>query len=314
MKLKLLLHNDDRTSFSHDHIQSLLSKYFDLVIWQPGIHYSRDHILVVDSFKLRRLPRITWYQQYTARGYRMIVDNMWEIASFVAERFPDDISRSHVMQNTNWFWYNESLQYITQGLHTYTPSKTYEKLAFMPMRVERSHRREMVIRLSSVLDQLIWSFNVHGRQLPGDLELDHENYQRHFNPAWYDHTHFSIVAESQVNNPEMFVTEKTFKPMAFWHPFVIMGQQGLLNYLHTQGFETFDNLFDESYDQEPDWMIRLQKVIDTIKNYTPAPYDKLTQQKLAHNHNLFFDQAVVHDRFVKEIIEPIIHYAESHPV
>ena len=311
MKLKLLLHNDDRNSFSHEHVQSLLNKYFDIVIWQPNTHYDRDHILVVDSFKLKRTPPNFWYQQYLARRYRVIVDNMWEIASFVAERFPDDVSTCHVMQNTNWFWYNESLQYTVQGLNTYVPDKTYEKLAFMPMRVDRGHRRELTIRLSGLLDQMIWSYNAYGRQLPGDLDPAHRNYQRHFNPAWYDHTHFSIVAESQVNNPEMFVTEKTFKPMAFWHPFVIMGQQGLLNYLHTQGFETFDNLFDESYDQEPDWMDRLKAVVDTIKNYISEPYDKLTQQKIAHNHNRFFDQALVHDRFVKEIIEPIIHYAES---
>lgn len=311
MRLKLLLHNDDRHSFSHEHIKSLLSKYFDIVIWQPKTHYDRDHILVVDSFKLKRNPPNFWYQQYLSRGYCVIVDNMWEIASFVAERFPDDVSTCHVMQNTNWFWYNESLQYTAQGLNTYHPAKTYQKIAFMSMRVDRGHRRELVVRLSGSLDQMIWSFNSHGRQLPGDLPMDHPNYQRHFNPAWYDQTHFSIVAESQVDNPEMFVTEKTFKPMAFHHPFVVVAQAGLLDYLHTQGFETFENLFDESYDQIDNYLTRIEAVVKTIKNYTLIPYDKLTQQKIAHNHNRFFNQAVVHDRFVKEIVEPIIHYAES---
>ena len=312
MKPKLLLHNDDRHSFSHDHIQSVLRDYFDIVIWQPGVHYSRDHVLVVDSFKLKRSPPNFWYQQYQQRGYKIVVDNMWEIASFVAERFPDDVSGCHVMQNTNWFWYNESIQYMAQGLSTYQPLKTWQRLAFMPMRVDRGHRRELAVRLSGMLDQMIWSFNAHGRQLPGDLDPDHENYQRHFNPAWYDHTHFSIVAESQTDNPEMFVTEKTFKPMAFRHPFVVVAQAGVLDYLHTQGFETFDNLFDESYDTIPNTLERIQAVVHTIKNYKPEPYDKLTYQKINHNHHHFFDQALVRDRFVKEIVEPIIHYAESH--
>ncbi len=99
--------------------------------------------------------------------------------------------------------------------------------------------------------------------------------------------------------------------MAFCHPFVVVAQSGLLDYLHTQGFETFENLFDESYDTITDWMTRLQAVVNTIKNYTCQPYDKLTQQKIAHNHRRFFDQTLVQDRFIKEIIEPIIHYAES---
>ena len=311
MRLKLLLHDDDRHSFSHEHVQSLLNRYFDIVVWQPKTHYDRDHILVVDSFKLKRNPPNFWYQQYMSKGYCVIVDNMWEIASFVAERFPDNVDTCHVMQNTNWFWYNESLQYTAHGLNTYVPDKTYKKLAFMPMRVDRGHRRELVIQLSALLDQLIWSYNAYGRQLPGDVPPEHKNYQRHFNSDWYNQTHFSIVAESQVDNPEMFVTEKTFKPMAFYHPFVVMAQAGLLDYLHTQGFETFENLFDESYDTVTDWMSRLKAVIGTIKHYVCEPYDKLTQQKIAHNHNRFFDQVLVHDRFVKEIIEPIIHYAES---
>jgi hypothetical protein len=311
MRLKLLLHNDDRNSFSHDHIQCLLKKHFDLVLWQPTVKYNRDHVLVVDSFKLHRYPPNFWHQRYLDQGYKVIVDNLWEIPSFVAERFPDDVDQCHVMQNTNWFWYNESIMYTAQGLDSYVPNRTYEKLAFMPMRLDRGHRRELVVRLSSVLDQLVWSFNAHGRHLPGDLDPAHEKYQRHFNSDWYNQTHFSIVAESQVDNPEMFVTEKTFKPMAFYHPFVVMGQAGLLDYLHTQGFETFDNLFDESYDQIHNYLARVEAVINTIKNYNCKPYDKLTQQKIAHNHNRFFDQTIVHDRFVKEIVEPIIHYAES---
>ena len=311
MPLKLLLHNNDRTSFSHGYIQSLLRQYFDIVLWQENARYDQDHLLVVDSFKLHRYPPNFWYQRYLDQGYKVIVDNLWEIPSFVAERFPDDVSKCHVMQNTNWFWYNESLQYTALNLHTYKPTKTWQKLALMPMRLDRGHRRELVVRLSGLLDQIIWSFNDHGRQLPGDLDPADPDYQRHFNPNWYDQTHFSIVAESQTSNPEMFVTEKTFKPMAFYHPFFVMAQAGLLNYLHIQGFETFDNIFDESYDQIDNYIPRVEAVINTIKNYKPAPYDTLTQQKLAHNHRRFFDQKLVQDRFIKEIIEPIIHYAES---
>jgi len=52
-------------------------------------------------------------------------------------------------------------------------------------------------------------------------------------------------------------------------------------------------------------------LVDAVKRYNCVPYDSLTQQKLAHNHSRFFDQTLVKDRFVKEIINPIMEYAES---
>ena len=99
--------------------------------------------------------------------------------------------------------------------------------------------------------------------------------------------------------------------MAFYHPFVVMAQAGILNYLHTQGFETFSNLFDETYDTITDYHTRLLAVTDAVKRYNCVPYDALTQQKLEHNHNRFFDQTLVNTRFVKEIIDPIMEYVES---
>jgi hypothetical protein len=158
---------------------------------------------------------------------------------------------------------------------------------------------------------MIWSFNAHGRSLPDDLPRDHRDYQRYFNPAWYDSTHFSIVVETEVDAPKIFVTEKTFKPMAFQHPFVVMGQAGHLNYLHTQGFETYSNLFDQSYDAIADWHTRLAAVVATIKNFTMQPYDTLTQQKIAHNHARFYNLDLVKSRLVTELITPIYDYAES---
>ena len=99
--------------------------------------------------------------------------------------------------------------------------------------------------------------------------------------------------------------------MAFYHPFVVMGQAGILNYLHTQGFETFSNLFDETYDTIADYYTRLVAVTDAVKHYACVPYDTITQQKLAHNRSRFFDQTLVKDRCVKEIINPIMEYVES---
>jgi hypothetical protein len=311
-RIKLLLNNNDPTSFSKDHMRALFSEYFDIEVYSPGQTYDKHStVLAVNSFKLGSANPDFWYREFLEQGYKVIVDNLWEIESFLPNHYPDYTGDSFVAQLPNWFWYNEAIWYDYLGYRSYVPNRTYQRRALMPMRVDRSHRREMTIALCGLLDNMIWSFTAHGRSLPDDLPQDHPDYQRYFNPAWYNDTHFSIVVETEVDVPGVFVTEKTFKPMAFQHPFVVMGQAGHLNYLHTQGFETYSNLFDQSYDSIPDWHTRLAAVIRTIKNFTLEPYDKLTQQKITHNHTRFYDLDLVKSCLETELITPIYDYAES---
>ena len=186
----------------------------------------------------------------------------------------------------------------------------------MPIRLDKPHRREMVIQFSEFLDSLIWSYASYGRILPDELRNQFRDNgqiaQRHFNPDWYDHTYFSIVAETKYEDwYDVFLSEKTFKPIAYYHPMVIMGQAGSLAYLQSQGFETFGNLFDESYDSEPDWLQRIVKIKKAIQDFDPVDYDQLTRQKLQHNHNLFFNTALIEQRIVEEVINPIYEYVSN---
>ena len=140
-------------------------------------------------------------------------------------------------------------------------------------------------------------------------DLKNPHHQRHFDPYWYDSTHFSVVAESLIDS--MFLTEKTFKPIAFYHPFMIAGGAGSLAHLRQQGFVTFNNLFDESYDLEPRYWARLRKITNNVKNYTPEPYNTETQNRLQHNADLYYNKDIIKRRLTQEIIEPLLHYAQT---
>ena len=309
-RLKLLINKDDPTASIHQPLlHKLIKPYFDIVTWQQGVNYSRnDHVLVVNS--IRPVNSSDWYRPYLNDSYKIIIDNLWE-SSQVMYRFPDPIENCFVLQNQNWFWYNESS--LNRGNWIkYQPARTCQKLALLAMRQRREHRDALLVYLSEILDQIVWSYTSHGRTLPNDAIENHDlNFPRHVNPEWYDNTHFSIVAETLVEAPEIFVTEKTFKPMAFYHPFVVMAQAGHLKYVRDMGFETFDNLFDESYDNIEDWTQRLAALVATIKNFDPVPHDQLTLQKLEHNHNRFYDQSLTESRVITEIINPMIEYAQS---
>jgi hypothetical protein len=289
-------------------LQRLANPYFDIVTWQEGVNYSRnDHVLVVNA--LKDCNSSYWYRPYLNDSYKIVLDNLYESPQMM-HTFPDPVENCFVLQNQNWFWYSESGMNKVEW-RNYRPAKTYQKLALLPMRQRRQHRDALLVHLAEILDQLIWSYTSHGRTLPNDNVIDSVNFQRHFNPEWYDNTYFSIVAETLVDAPEIFVTEKTFKPMAFYHPFVVMAQAGHLKYLRDMGFETFDNLFDESYDNINNLTERLTALVTTVKNFNPVPYDQLTLQKLEHNHNRFYDQSLTDSRVINEIINPMIAYAES---
>jgi hypothetical protein len=55
-------------------------------------------------------------------------------------------------------------------------------------------------------------------------------------------------------------------------PFIVVGTAGSLNYLRRYGFKTFDSLWDESYDAEPDDVVRIEKISQLL-----AELDQLSQ-------------------------------------
>jgi hypothetical protein len=108
-----------------------------------------------------------------------------------------------------------------------------------------------------------------------------------------------------------WLSEKSFKPIAYRHPFLLIGQYRSLKKLHSLGFETYENLFDESYDDIVNFDRRLAAVINNISNFDARVYDAITLGKLQHNHAHFFDKELVESKIVTEIIEPLIHYIET---
>ena len=82
----------------------------------------------------------------------------------------------------------------------------------------------------------------------------------------YNQTYFTLVSETNQDNTDgqdlFFITDKFLKPTAMGSPTVIISTPGYLKKLRKYGFETWGNLWDESYDEEPDFEKRVSKVID----------------------------------------------------
>ena len=94
------------------------------------------------------------------------------------------------------------------------------------------------------------------------------------NYDFYNNSYFSVVCETQYElllnefnisyHIPIFLTEKTINALWSYHPFVIVNQKHSLKKLREMGFETFPELFDESYDEEFDPSKRLKMVLSEI--------------------------------------------------
>jgi dCMP deaminase len=91
----------------------------------------------------------------------------------------------------------------------------------------------------------------------------------------------------------VFLTEKTARPLMWGMPFFLNAGQGSLGALRELGFETFSELWDESYDEIYDPDQRAVAMHNSIQQVLNRPLNELVQQilgikdKLIHNQKRF---------------------------
>jgi len=110
-----------------------------------------------------------------------------------------------------------------------------------------------------------------------------------FNPEIYSAL-INLTSETFYDEPGLFLSEKTWKPIVCKQAFIIVGPKHTLKYLKELGFKTFDHLWDESYD-DADQEKRLYKAINslynTISNYSLEELQRATLDVRKHNYKHF---------------------------
>lgn len=121
------------------------------------------------------------------------------------------------------------------------------------------------------------------------LILDNNNFNQYpmettVDPVekFYKNSLINIVNETYFFNNIIHITEKTYKPIAFLQPFIILGASGSLQHIRNMGFKTFNDFWDESYDSEINDAIRFTKIVnivEQISNWTE-------QEKISFSHKI----------------------------
>jgi hypothetical protein len=325
-KINLLVKYSDYTTFGiSPFLQPYIEDYFNLIEYDPTQTYSKtDHAVLITYASM---DRDQWYQVLVDQGFKLIVDHLQD----------SDVDRNSIVENRvltlrnpNWMWYWTSLEYQYYGYDQYTPDRKYKKSFLMLMNRPEWHRDQLIEQLAPVLDQAVYSYVGRGIKLDSDhwnnFAYRSPRWLSYTNTDWYDSTCFSVVAESYMrsthwqDNPQSYkteISEKVLKPLAFEHPFIVFGSVDTLAYLTAQGFETFDNLFDETYDSIIDDHARhcaaVSSVIDAVDRYKnkDLSIDQLTLDKLAHNKAKFFDTVTVAQRFRNEVVADILNFVNA---
>ena len=300
MKIKLVLQPEKFTSFNSSYLESLWGEYFDIELYDETTTYAQN-VLFVFWWMDDKNPQLN---RLFDQGHKIVIDNLWETHKAEFDKF-------YQLNNPNWWWWNESLWWSALGYDQYVPNKNYKKIALMPIRRDSQVRDLIVKKMLPWLDQMIWSYK--DRSLPNDRYIDKFGKvdQRFMNPQWFDDTYINLVVENSQIGPGLIVSEKTYKPCAFYQPMLVIGKPGALEFIKNQGFETFDNMFDEQYDQEISFEKRLHMISENLNQVRTEPYSDLTWEKLKHNHNHFYNKQLVKQKIITEIIEPLLEYAST---
>jgi hypothetical protein len=108
-----------------------------------------------------------------------------------------------------------------------------------------------------------------------------------------------VVTESRFAQPTSNYSEKVYRAMFYKKPFIMVAPPHTLGYMHSQGFETFGDFWDESYDAMEDHESRLFaifKIIDKINSMSIAELKSMYDQMipiLDHNRRMLLEKCPI---------------------
>lgn len=109
-------------------------------------------------------------------------------------------------------------------------------------------------------------------------------------------SYVSVITETWTDHDRIFPSEKIFKPIIALHPFLVIASPGFLKQMEDLGYKTFSEWFDQSYDEEQNLDLRIEKIFAEIKRLCSLSEEQLQNMliemlpTLKHNVNNFLER------------------------
>jgi hypothetical protein len=318
---RLIFNPADYSNFAQAWVLPVAEQQFEMIAFDPAEIRAGDILFTTYQTARSCDP---WYKPFKESGHKLIIEHLVDSDVDTPSTCVDG---DLILRNGSWMWYREALNYTWVGYNNYRPARRIDRSFLLLMNKQREHRDRILEDLKPLLSGALYSYVDRGHAIADedvrDASRDNIYWLWYFNPAWYDRTAFSVVAESWMRSDAWFawpefpnyrteVSEKIYKPMAYSHPLIVYGSEGTLRYLKRNGFETFSNLWDESYDNITSDKERFQAVSKTVyqavTDHSHGKWDHLTENKLKHNAQRFWDLDLVTERFHAEITRDIMEF------
>jgi hypothetical protein len=314
--------------------ESRWQNFVDFEFYNSERSYPRDAVFMYHVYNsdLATIP------QHIAQGHRVIIDHSnehyvhhskldllhlsqragqqvcWIISGVEPQR-----TNFNIVATPYWYWIldQENLRNGQMNQFRYQPRGDVDYLCTMSQ--IREERDALHAGLQEINRPGLLSYLERGHCLPGDD--GGPAWQRRINPEWLQRSYYTIVPESYVQDYQYrtgiaiterndeFICEKTLKPLAAQHPFIVFSTRNTLRHVRDLGFETFPEIFDESYDDLFTWRSRLAAVLEQVRCFDAgAVQHPRVLDKLRHNQDRFFDRNLTDHYFKTTVAEPVLKW------
>jgi len=238
----------------------------------------------------------------------------------------------------SFFWWLMYEKYIKSGLIDYLKidhsHKPYDFLYLNKQpRPHRVHLYNQLLAVNALKNSLYTYRNDQHYHYGADIRVEkinkllppqyeipevrynypHYGYDQQIFPLPYNHSKINIVTETLADDPNdsgypLFLTEKIWKPIICQQPFIVYGQRGYLKSLREMGFKTFGHMWDESYDDQPNWLKRGNMIANLARSLEGIDAAKLyaeTEEIRSHNLKIFSDRAMLKSAITQDVMKSL---------
>ena len=153
--------------------------------------------------------------------------------------------RAHRAWMFRYLWKNNLLEDGINSMNTFEHVNTY----YMNQTMDKDEYDQ----INPMLPMLPPSNEANEKELQDFAHDDSGKYQMRFNEDIALDTWLTVISEASFGEDTCFISEKTFKFIAYGHPFIIAGNKYSLKHLKELGYKTFRPFIDESYDELETW-------------------------------------------------------------
>ena len=122
-------------------------------------------------------------------------------------------------------------------------------------------------------------------------------------PSEWDSSFLNVVSECSINR--IYFSEKTWIPILCLKPFLSQSDKGFYKKFTELGFVLYDEIFDYSFDDEPNDNIRTELIMNNVKKIIGRDYQEMYNTllpKLTHNF-LRAIEIATSENFIPDIVK-----------